>query len=79
MKELNAYEAVFGFASYLTTLENSYTIGVCYDAARMADLATEFCEVNNFSKIREGWDKLLKHPKKKIEDEILCKKSKKKK
>jgi hypothetical protein len=54
-KTLNASEAVYGFAGWLTTREKRTVMSATDDAAIVADLCKEFCEVNNLPEISEDW------------------------
>lgn len=61
-KEMSASEALFGFAGWLTTRPEKTVMSSVDDAAPIADLVQEFCNVNGLAAPREGWDKKLKHP-----------------
>ena len=40
--EANVSGAIFNFAAYLTTMDEAYTVGAKYDAARMAQEVSHF-------------------------------------
>lgn len=48
-------EAVYTFAAWLTTRRGEpVTLGAKYDAAPIAELVAEFCEINGLKPPREG-------------------------
>lgn len=59
---LSASEALFGFAGWLTSRSKRTVMSGKDDAAVIADLVGEFCNVNKLPEPRQGWDKLLIHP-----------------
>ena len=62
MDKLNASEAIYGFAAWLTTRDESITAGSTHDAAVWAEKVDEFCKVNHLEEPREGWQNNLIHP-----------------
>lgn len=52
---LNASEAVFGFASWLTVRGESLTVGATHDAAPVAELVARFLKAQGLEPVREGW------------------------
>jgi len=59
---MSASEAIYGFASWLTTRPERIVISSKDDAGVMADLVVEFCKVNDFAEPRVGWAESLVHP-----------------
>lgn len=53
-EKITATEAVYGFASWLTTRDVSVTIGSVHNAAEVADLVKEWLVANNLPDVREG-------------------------
>ena len=66
--QLSGSEAVFGFASWLTTASRfeqpdfNPNFGPTQDAAPWSELVDEFCKTNKLAEPREMWGKLLTHP-----------------
>lgn len=56
------YDAVFGFASYLTGLKQSIKVGATEDASVMAELASDFCEANNALYPTDDFPDNINHP-----------------
>ena len=61
-KELNASEAVYGFAAWLTTRAEKTIMSASDDAAPIAELVKRFCEENSLPEISEQWPLNLIHP-----------------
>ena len=59
---LSASEAIYGFASWLTTQEEAITASSRHDAGIWAEKVDEFCKANDLPDPREGWDCELRHP-----------------
>jgi hypothetical protein len=59
---LNASEAVYGFAAWLTTREERVVLSAMDDAAPVCALVKRFCEINNLPEITEQWPNHLIHP-----------------
>jgi len=59
---LNQSEAVYGFAGWLTSRKERTTMSASDDAAPIAELVKEFCEVNNLPEISGNWPNELIHP-----------------
>ena len=62
MNILTASEAVFGFAAWLTTRDEETKMGSSNDCAPIADLVKQFCEENELTPPRDGWENNLIHP-----------------
>ena len=62
MAELSASEALYGFAAWLTCRDESIAAGAKHDAAVWAGKVADFCETNNLSEPKDGWEKNLIHP-----------------
>jgi len=62
MTKLNASEAVYGFAGWLTTRAEKTVMSATDDAAPIADLVAEFCKTNDLEEPTENWPKNLIHP-----------------
>ena len=62
---LSPSEALFGFAGWLTGREKQVVASASDDAAVLADLVHEFCEVNKLPEPRDNWTDYLTHPKEK--------------
>ncbi len=62
-RTLTASEAVYGFASWLTTRYDAITISANHDASGIAELCERFVEENKLDAPRNGWEKTLSHPK----------------
>ena len=60
--KLNASEALYGFAGWLTSQTEPITIGADHDVAVWAEKVLDFCEANNLPELREGWQKRLVYP-----------------
>jgi hypothetical protein len=60
---LSASEAVFGFCGWLTSRDKKTIMSSKNDAAVIVDLVAKFCQTNKFENPREGWEKILIHPK----------------
>jgi hypothetical protein len=61
-EELSASEAVYGFASWLTTRKKQTFMGATHDAAVVAELVDLFCKVNELEPPRDNFDQRLLHP-----------------
>lgn len=59
---LNASEAVYGFAGWLTCRKQRTVMSSTDDASVVADLVKIFCEENGLDEPREEWACHLKHP-----------------
>lgn len=64
---LSGSEAVYGLLAWLTTRDTPVTFHAKLDASVAAELAKEFCEVNNLPSPREDWAKNLTHPSEQVE------------
>lgn len=61
--KLTTAEALIGFASWLTTLEEPITLSARHNAAIAGELVTEFMEANRIDDdIRENWTDFLTPP-----------------
>lgn len=61
-KTLNPSEAVYGFAAWLTCRKEKTIMSASDDAAIIADLVAQFCEVNNLPEVSKHWANNLIHP-----------------
>jgi hypothetical protein len=59
---MNASEAVYGFAAWLTTRKEKTVMSSADNAAPIADLIKLFCETNNLPEVTESWPANLTHP-----------------
>lgn len=59
---LNASEAVYGFAAWLTTREEKTVLSATDDAAPICELVDRFCRANNLSGVTDQWPNNLIHP-----------------
>ena len=59
-----ASEAIYSFVAWLTTREESITMGSGHDCVPAVEAIKEFCKVNHFNEPRMGWQKNIKFPKK---------------
>ena len=59
---LNASEAVYGFAAWLTCRKEKTVMSAADDAAVISDLVAQFCETNNLPEVSSQWPKHLIHP-----------------
>lgn len=62
-EEINAQEAIYGFASWLTSRKDPITISSEHGSAEVAALAKKFVEANNLSEVRDRWVDNLIYPK----------------
>lgn len=67
-------EALYGFAAFLTCRPGTLTVGAKHNAAPMANLVRDYCEVQEFREPRDGWTDRLKvmpeaRGEKEVEDE----------
>lgn len=60
--KLNASEALYAFGAWLTTRDESITMSGHDDAAPVAEVIGLFCEENNLSDPRPGWEKNISFP-----------------
>ena len=61
-KTLNPSEAVYGFAAWLTCRDEKTVMSASDDAAVVADLVVQFCQVNNLPEVSGDWPNNLIHP-----------------
>ena len=64
LKRLEGEEILYGFCGWLTTRDKRTVMSSGDDCGCIADLVKEFSEVNKLSECRDGWNKILIHPKK---------------
>lgn len=57
--KLSPSEALYGFASWLTTRKEAITLGSVHDASGVCALVSSFCKEHNLPDPREGWEKRL--------------------
>lgn len=66
---LNASEALYGFAGWLTSRDKVVFASASHDAGIWAELVSEFIQVNNLPEVRSfEWGNHLIHPKEKSND-----------
>lgn len=63
MNQLNASEAIYGFAAWLTTRKEVVKIGSNQDAAPVAKLCKEYCEANKLDPVTDEYPNNLNQPK----------------
>jgi len=62
--DFTPYEVLFGFVVYLTTREESITVGAHYEVDPILDLLLAFVKENNVSDLMDdNWTDKLKFPK----------------
>lgn len=59
---LTAAEAVYGLLAWLTCRDEVTTLSAKHDASIAAEIAGEFCKVNNLGDVSSSWPKNLVHP-----------------
>ncbi len=64
MDRLSASEALYGFMGWLTTRQETMLVGASHECTPAADVVKEFCDANDLTEPRDGWEKNLVHPKK---------------
>jgi hypothetical protein len=62
MKPLTPVEAVYGFAAWLSGRDKVLIVSRNSEAAEIAALASQFCQVNNLSGLSKDWPKNLIFP-----------------
>ena len=62
MNEITASEALYGFMGWLTTRQESLSVGAHHECAPAADAIKEFCNANGLAEPRDGWEKNFVHP-----------------
>jgi hypothetical protein len=60
LEELNAAEALFGFAGWLTSRKERTIMSASDLASPAADRVGEYIKAQGLSQPRKGWDRLLK-------------------
>ena len=60
--QLNASEAITGFAAWITSRADPLTVGSQEDCAPIVGLVDQFIKANNLPDIQEGWQHNLTHP-----------------
>lgn len=60
--EMSGAEAIYGFCGWLTGRKEVTKMSEKHDCAIIAELADEFCKVNNLSDPVDHWEKNLVHP-----------------
>lgn len=61
MQSPNCYDAVFGFASYLSTVK-TFKAGTRGNASILAQHAADFCAENNWEESSDDFPDNIKHP-----------------
>jgi hypothetical protein len=62
-KKMNASEALFGFAAWLSTRDKVTKLGAKEECGCLAEMVTEFIRVNSLPEVRERWTDNLEFPK----------------
>jgi hypothetical protein len=62
LASMSPSEAVYGFASWLTTRGRRTVMSSSDDASPVANLVDAFCRENGLEKPRDEWTSKLKHP-----------------
>lgn len=60
--EMNASEAVYGFAAWLSSREEREVFSCKHDSARVSYLVKKFCETNELPPVSKIWPKNLMFP-----------------
>lgn len=61
--DLNASEALYAFAGWLTTRDEVTEMGAMHDCAPIAKLVGDFCAVNGLPDVRESFaNASVRHP-----------------
>ena len=67
--EMNASEALYGFAGWLTGRDKPVTAGANHDCAIWAELVEQFIKANDLTPVRDDvWPDNLHHPKSQVEE-----------
>ena len=61
-KEMTGSEAIYGFCGWLTTRKEKIVMSSKHDAAPIADLIEQFCNINELNEPRNNWSDYLVHP-----------------
>jgi deoxyinosine 3'endonuclease (endonuclease V) len=61
-QEMNASEAVYGFAAWLSCRPQTVKFGSRCNCAPLAELVKQFCDTNKLKEPRKNWQKRLTHP-----------------
>lgn len=59
---MNASEALYGFAGWLTGRDEVIVMSARDNAAPAGEAVAEFIKVNGLPDVRDGWEKGLTHP-----------------
>lgn len=59
---MNASEAVYGFAAWLTCHPEALTIGSTHDAAPVAERCKEWCDANGLPGVTDAYPGNIVHP-----------------
>ena len=60
--KLNSAEALFGFCGWLTCRKEKTVMSSADDCAPICELIKQFCDENNLTEPRDGWENNLIHP-----------------
>ena len=66
---LSASEALCGFCAWLSTERETMSIGANEECGQWAEAVDAFCKRNALDPPREGWEKALALPERKVESE----------
>lgn len=56
---MNEKETLLAFLGWLTTRDEPVTFSARHDASVAVELIREFCEVQGFDEVRDGWVKQI--------------------
>lgn len=59
---------LFGFVSWLTTLENSLLVGMCHSPDKILDLLKRYIDENNLPDVSKNYPNTFNTPKKKFNE-----------
>ena len=59
---MNATEAIYGFAAWLTCHPEAITVGATHDAAIVAERCDEWCKANGLPEVTPEYPDNIKHP-----------------
>lgn len=59
---MNATEAIYGFAAWLTCRPEAVSVGSTHDAAKVAELCKEWCEANGLPEVTDAYPDNIVHP-----------------
>ncbi len=66
MDQIIASEALYGFMGWLTTRQETMSVGANHECAPVADAIKAFCDANDLTQPRDGWEKNFVYPEKEM-------------